>query len=122
MTIVVPCDLQPHGDGKFKLSTRLVVRMEDGTEIVVPAGFITDFASSLIGRWDFLSRRASRSVASILHDWLYFTGLFTRKKADQYFIEGLKSEGCGWYDRSKATAGLRSFGWVVWNRYRRHDS
>lgn len=121
MTIIEPCSLIPYRDGRFTLSAQLVALMGDGRKVTVPKGFVTDFASSNLGRWDFLSRSASRSYASIVHDWLYFTGMVNRVQADRYFVEGLKDEGCGWYDRMKAAAGLRMFGWIVWQRYRRHE-
>jgi hypothetical protein len=88
----------------------------------VPMGFPTDFASSRIGRWDLLPRRAALSESAVLHDYLYFTGKVSRLQADRYFKEALASQGNGRWVCWKAYRGVRMFGGRAWNEHRRAEA
>jgi hypothetical protein len=93
--------------------------MRDGAKFVVPDGFTTDFASSRLFRWNFLSVDAATSHSSVLHDYLYATGKVTRLQADKYFHEGLRDTyGTTKMDRLKGYLGVRLGGWKAWYAYR----
>ena len=114
-------------DGEhFKLSAPVVYlssnyRTHDDQPIYVPEGFVTDFASSWVGRFNLLSRKASFSAAAVLHDWLYYQGRETKDMADLMFREALESQGVGAYDRWKAYWGVRLFGGSAWAAHRERD-
>jgi hypothetical protein len=116
-------NLRKLNHGQFSLQTTFICRTADDRQWEVPAGFITDFASSRVGRWNFLGVDAAQSYAAILHDYLYQTGLVSKKQADLYFQEGLKSDSTNvsWWDRWKGYWGVRVFGGCAWRNHRRND-
>ena len=92
-----------------------------GEPIRVPGGFNTDFASSWVGRFKLLSRKAAFSAAPVVHDWLYYEGLESRKVAYQIFKEALEVLGCSRYDIWKAYWCVRLFGGNAWKWHRSLD-
>jgi hypothetical protein len=104
---------------KFRFEEPLSFRDKLGREFVIPTGFVTDFASSQIGRWDTLPPKASRSESAALHDWLYVIGTVSRLEADQLFREALQSQGLSAWICLKAYLGVRVGGWVAWAKHRR---
>lgn len=99
----------------------LTYNTHSGQPIRVPDGFVTDFASSWVGRYCLLSRKAAFSASAVLHDWLYFEGMEPRKTADLLFREALESQGIGAYDCWKAYWGVRAFGKAAWENHRERD-
>lgn len=82
--------LQPFADAKnWVLHTNLVYRVGNTRDsVVVPAGFVTDFASIPSGLQSFFSVHGPWLVAGIVHDYLYWNqGLdgCTRAEADGIF-------------------------------------
>lgn len=59
--------------------------------ILVPANFVTDFASVPKGLWNVFPPMGSWSRAAVVHDYLYAThgyfGTYTRVEADKIFLE-----------------------------------
>ena len=83
--------------------------------IVIPAGFVTDFASVPripLAYWLFGARG---NQAAVLHDWLYRTGLIDRIRSDRVFNEALKAEGKWFPTRWPMTTAVMSFGWLVYS-------
>lgn len=105
-------------DTAWKLTTEMVVEMGDGIRFTIPAGFVTDFASSRVGRWEMLSQKASMSLAAVLHDWLYYSNGITRLQADRYFCESMISLGCSVTESTKAYYAVRMFGFLAWRKHR----
>jgi len=114
MTFLDPLDIRDMGDGKnwillheFRYST------QDGRGITVPAGFITDFASTPRFMWRIcppatgLYRRAA-----VVHDWLYRVPdeSFTRDAADGIFLEAMEETGVPWWKRKAMYRAVRMFG------------
>lgn len=67
----------------------------DSTEvIIVPKGFITDFASVPRGLWNIFPPFGEWAAAAVIHDYLYKTkgldGRYTRKQADKIFKEAME--------------------------------
>ena len=89
-----------------------------GAAILVPKGFITDFAS--VPRMPILFWLAGDKAraAAIIHDYLYWSGLVDRATADRIFREAMQVSGVPAWRRWGMWAGVRSGGWVAWNRYR----
>ena len=67
---------------------------EGPTWIIVPEGFVTDFASVPRLFWSIFPPLGPWALAAILHDWLYQTcgefGKYTRKQADEIFREAME--------------------------------
>ena len=61
----------------------------------IPVGFQTDLASVPIGMRNLVSR-LDGIEASVVHDYLYRTGLVRRKTADAVFLELLRGSVPGW--------------------------
>jgi hypothetical protein len=114
-----------------ELDTRLVDELKDhhkllapfafhssllAETVVVPMGFITDFASvpRIIGAWLLYGGKGKR--ASVLHDWLYSSKLVSRSISDAVFEEALKASGYASWEVSGMYAGVRVGGWVAWNK------
>lgn len=93
--------------GEWLTQETLRYETREGDEIIVPAGFATDFASvpdrlrSFVAPWDETARPA------LLHDWLYYSHERSRKVADRLFREGLEEEGVGWWSRWAMWAAVR---------------
>lgn len=87
------------------------------TLIVVPVGFVTDFAS--VPRWLPHVYAALDDVgqpAAVVHDYLYQTHKIyhrrvTRPLADRVFLEALEALGVSAWRRGLMYAGVRLLGW-----------
>ena len=82
----------------YKLLDDLVLADEDQRTIVVPAGFVTDFASIKVLHNAFLFVLFALvsgygNYAATVHDWLYEHGSLTRKEADAVLYRALRAEG-----------------------------
>ena len=107
----------------------------DGPDHVhVPAGFLTDFASIPRVLWPIFPPTGGYGKAAVVHDWLYqereierhvgyptLLRLATRGEADSIFKEAMGVLGVSWWTRWTLYTGVRSGGWVAWNRYRKDD-
>lgn len=85
--------------------------------IVVPAGFITDFASIPRGLWNILPPTGKYGKAAVIHDYLYrggMLGVFNRGQVDSIFKEAMAVLGVGVFKRNVMYAAVRSFGWAAW--------
>ena len=81
-----------------------------GDKIIVPAGFVTDFASVPRLFWSILPRIGKHASASIIHDYLYFSHERTKKEADDIFYEGMIVLGVGKWKASIMKDAVRIFG------------
>lgn len=72
-------------------------------QIIVPEGFITNFASFILVKFG--------EKSSTLHDHLYDGRMFDRAKCDKIFLEALKSEGVSFARRWACYIGVRVWGW-----------
>lgn len=109
------------GGYKWILLDTLVYIGPDGRTYTVERGFITDHATARIGRLALLSYGAMHSRASILHDWMYASGIETRKQCDRRFAEALELEGLPSSDRIRAYVGVRLFGGFAWRSHRNRE-
>lgn len=98
--------------------------------IVVPAGFVTDFASIPWPLWSFIGASWGRyGKAAVIHDFLYQhhgyeawpkdTGVqFARWHADDIFLEAMVVLNVAGWRRRLMYRGVRWFGWLAWRRCR----
>lgn len=114
------------------LANQLIYTDLDGYDYQLPAGASTDGASSRLfnGHINLLPTNAQNSAPSWLHDWHYRKGKvyrnnqpfedITRKEADLLLREGLILSNVGETTARRAYLGVRLFGWMAWNKYRKH--
>lgn len=90
--------------------------------VIVQEGFITDLASIPRGLRNLFDINGPSRKAAVLHDWLYCCGQdaqgnsVTRKQADDLFREALAACGVGAIARNLYWSGVRTFGWMYWNK------
>lgn len=84
------------------------ITLPAGTQIYIPAGFDYDKGSVPRPLWWWFPRDDRRAVIAVLvHDFLYDTGLLSRKQADQIFYDLLRLEGMRWSKARAAWLGVR---------------
>ncbi|AEG94421.1 DUF1353 domain-containing protein [Ramlibacter tataouinensis] len=92
------------------------VRDDEPWTVVVPTGFLTDFASVPRIPFAYLLLGGKGSAAAVVHDWLYSTRKTSRARADAIFHEAIKamghSQGTAWW----MWLGVRVGGWLPWGR------
>lgn len=83
--------------------------------LIVPAGFKTDFASvpRLPIAYSVFGNTAHKSA--VLHDWLY-TKSAGREYADKAFLAAMKAEGISAWRRWAMYTAVRMFGWTVYRK------
>jgi hypothetical protein len=96
----------------YKLLDDLVLADDDQRTIIVPAGFVTDFASIKVLHNAFLFVLFALvsgygNYAATVHDWLYFGGQVSRKEADAVLYRALRAEGVARWRAWLFWAGVR---------------
>ena len=84
--------------------------------IIVPAGFVTDFASVPRAFWSGMSPHGQYSRAAVLHDYLYWTQTCTRAQADRLFLLMMKQSGVSRADQQTIYRSVRAAGDAGWQR------
>lgn len=85
-------------------------------EIVVPAGFDTDYASIPRIFWSIYPPDGSYAPAAVVHDWLYWSQDFTRDESDRVFYEAMTALGVPWLRRQIIYRAVRLGGWAPWGK------
>ena len=91
--------------------------------IVIQEKFLTDGASiprlaQLItgGHWS-----GKYPKATVPHDFLYWSKLYSRKEADIIFYESMQILGVPFWKRWLMYHNVRMWAWMAWNRHRAND-
>jgi hypothetical protein len=90
--------------------------------VIVPRGFITDFASvpqPLRALRDLMPSTDRYGVPSLVHDYLYWRQDCTREQSDNIMEIALKEAGVSLIERKVVREGLRQFGQSAWDGNRR---
>lgn len=117
-----PLRFQDDGGLPFTLIGPLVYESARLKRILwVSTGFKTDLASIPRILWNILPPVGKYDAAAVLHDDLYQYGGVTRSDADGVLNEAMEVLGVSRWQRWAIFLGVRSGGWVVWNRYRAKD-
>jgi hypothetical protein len=103
--------------------------------VVIPVGFVTDFASIPKILWNILPPVGTYGKAAVVHDYLYRKGevsleclicedghpvrMVTRKEADFRFREAMQVLGTDFLVRWIIWAGVRMGGWWAFREDRR---
>jgi len=104
------------GRTKFRLLSPLHFRDTVG-DVVVPSGFITDFASlkavhNIILFPLYALMSGYGNYGSTVHDYMYRTKMVSRKTADEYFYRALRAEGVARWRSIVFYVGVRLGGWT----------
>ena len=82
--------------------------------ITVPTGFVTNFSSVPAPVRIFISGHGNDRWAATVHDYLYSEKKFTRKQADDVFLEALECKGANVIKRRFMYRGVRTGGWFFY--------
>jgi hypothetical protein len=106
-TLKSDIDITALNDGRtYKLLEPLI-----SNEVVVPTGFITDFASVPRLFWNIVPPNGKYRNAAIIHDYMYVYGIGGLKKvADDLFLQNMKILGVPWWKRIIMYRAVRFFG------------
>lgn len=86
--------------------------------IIVPAGFITDFASTPVFLHPILPPRGKYGKAAVIHDYCYETACYSKLDSDKIFLEGMEVLGVSKPVRIIMYHGVVIFGWWSWYSHR----
>ena len=85
---------------------------QDGQRIyVVPAGFVTNFASIPRPARILITGHGKERLAATLHDYLYFMK-YDRRHADKLFLKAMTSSGVNGFLRHIMHKAVRIGGWA----------
>lgn len=106
------------GDNKFWITvedmTYVIGKTND--RIVVPKGFVTDFASIPQALWSLgLSPYGQYSRAAIVHDYLYWSQGCTRAQSDRLLVIAMKESNVSGFDEFVVYQGVDKGGTGSWN-------
>ena len=106
------------GDNKFWITIEdmeyIIGRTQD--RIIVPKGFVTDFASIPQGLWSLgLSPQGQYSRAAVVHDYLYWSQGCTRAQADRLLVITMKESRVGTFDEVVVYNGVNLGGQSSWD-------
>ncbi len=100
--------------GKLLLEFDYHVGSEDSPDIIhVPAGFVTDFASTPFFIW----KTGLYSKAAVIHDYLYFSKIRSRMIADAIFYEAMLVLKVPRWKALLFYTTVRMFGWLAWKTH-----
>jgi hypothetical protein len=115
--VVRPYPDTAHFDGRnWILETPLIFSSTIIGQIVVPAQFCTDFASTPQALWCDLPPTGKYTPAAVLHDYLYFSQPCTREQADNVLREAMQDLGVDWRRAELIFDGVRIGGQHAWDQ------
>lgn len=93
-------------------------------QIVIPTGFVTDFASIPQSLWSFgLSPHGQYSRAALVHDYLYWSQGCKREQADRLLVIAMKESKVGAFDEWVIYKGVDLGGKGSWDtNWRERDA
>ena len=92
------------------------------TVITVPAGYITNLASTPKIIWGILPPFGYYSRGAVVHDWLYSnqgnlpTFKYSRKDADKIFYTAMLESSVNKFKAQLIYRAVRLFGWSHWKK------
>jgi len=90
---------------------------ESDEVIVVPKGFTTDFASIPQIFWSMIGSPIGRyTKAAVVHDYLYHSQIYSRRKSDRIFLEAMTVLEVNWLKRRVMYRAVRMFAGGIWSR------
>lgn len=89
--------------------------------ITIPIGFVTDFASIPRLFWPIISPIDIHAKASIVHDYCYYKGKYSKRESDLIFKEGLEVLEVSLLKRMVMYYSVVLFGWFAWWNHRKNN-
>jgi len=118
-----PLHLELMPDGRnARLFKNFRVKISDRQTVVVPKGFVTDFASVPRLFWRIVPPWGVYSPAAVVHDYLYHNGALSRKESDRIFLKLMKRLDVPLWKRTVMYLAVRLFGWSAWSNCRRNHN
>jgi hypothetical protein len=113
---IKPVPLTPFGDGRDSvLMADLRYRIgKSNFTVVVPAGFVTDFASTPRAIWGVLPPVGSYQLPAVVHDFLYWDQGCTRQQADDLLRVAMAEHKVKAFERDVIWQAVRRFGDSAW--------
>jgi hypothetical protein len=114
----------PGLENRFFLNNKFWITVEDMTyvmgstnvRIVVPKGFVTDFASIPQALWSLgLSPQGQYSRAAVVHDFLYWSQGCTRAQSDRLSVIAMKESNVSSFNEAVVYQGVDKGGKGSWN-------
>lgn len=105
------------GDSKFWITVEDMIYQIGSTNerIVVPKGFVTDFASIPQPLWSLgLSPHGRYSRAAVVHDYLYWSQGCTRDQSDRLLVLAMKESNVSGFDEFFVYQGVNKGGEIPW--------
>jgi hypothetical protein len=84
--------------------------------VLVPVGFLTNFASVPRMLQNLIPMRGPWSPAAVAHDHMYSEQRITRKEADRLFYKIMLAHNVGIVTARTMWAAVRAFGWIAWRQ------
>lgn len=117
--------VEPIGRNKWILQEGFeyhVGHLGSDERIVVPAGFVTDFASVPRIFWPIIDPVGKHGKAAVVHDYCYATACYKRLRSDEIFLEGMEVLKVKRWKRKVMYWSVVLFGWGAWNKHRRKEN
>ena len=114
---IAPVPLMPFGDGQDSVLVA-PLRYQIGQSafiITVPAGFVTDFASTPRAIWAILPPSGRYQLAAVVHDFLYWDQGCTRQQADDLLRAAMAESHVKPRERDIIWQAVRKFGGTAWD-------
>lgn len=127
-TFTTPLQLEVVGKWKFKVISpfeyhRFVYPNPVEEQVIkVPVGFVNDIASIPRLFWSILSPFDEYAKAAVLHDWLYYKGLFSKGETEYIFREAMEVLNVPKWKRFCLFWAVFLFGFFAWNKHRRNET
>jgi len=103
--------------GKLLTEFEYHVGCEASPDIIkVPAGFVTDFASTPWGTWNIFPKLGRYSKAAVVHDYLYQSKLRSRAMADLIFKEAMGVLCVPAWQSTLMWLAVRLCGWLGYSK------
>ncbi len=83
-------------------------------KIIIPEGFVTDYASIPRNLQGFLRSQDRYSRAALIHDYLYWSQLCSREQSDNLFLIAMIESGVPWVQRKPIYEAVRRAGGTAW--------
>lgn len=87
----------------------------ENIEVIVPAGFITDFASVPRALWNIYPPWGMYGPAAIVHDFLYWDQAVPRDIADKTLLEAMTGLGVDFVTRKAIYDAVALAGQMAWD-------
>jgi hypothetical protein len=112
-----PVDFRPFVDGQHwivrqPLTYRIGVSAH---QVVVPVGFVTDFASIPQALQSIIRQNGSYILPAVVHDYLYWNQSCTRAQADQIFLLAMIENGVSSVHQTALHQAVKIAGGFAWD-------